>query len=63
MTSIQIPNSVTCIGSDVFSSDLTSITFQGTKAERKAISKSKTWMGSSYEVQINCTDGVLIEKY
>ena len=59
LTSITIPDSVTSIGSYAFGScnSLESITFQGTKAQWKAISKGGYWNTNTGNYTIHCTDG------
>ncbi len=59
LTSITIPDSVTSIGSYAFGScnSLESITFQGTKAQWKAINKYADWNTNTGNYTIHCTDG------
>ncbi|MBD5092220.1 MAG: leucine-rich repeat protein [Clostridiales bacterium] len=59
--SVTIPSSVTSIGSDIFIEcyTLTSITFQGTKAQWNAILKSEYWSDGTGDFVIHCTDGDL----
>lgn len=59
LTSITIPNSMTSIGNDAFysCSRLTSITFNGTKAQWNAISKGTNWNSYTGSYTIHCTDG------
>jgi hypothetical protein len=57
-TSIRIPSTITHIGIESFAySDLTTIEFDGTKAQWKAITKGENWdLWSSLEY-IKCSDG------
>ena len=59
VTSITIPASVTSIGEYAFSwcISLTSITFQGTKAQWNAISKGRDWNSITGRYTVHCTDG------
>ena len=59
LTSIKIPNSVTTIGDDAFlyCSRLTSINYNGTKAQWNAISKGSEWNWETGNYTIYCTDG------
>ena len=59
LTSIIIPDSVTNIRSRAFSycTGLTSITFNGTKAQWNTITKGSSWNFSTGNYTIHCTDG------
>ena len=58
LTSIVIPDSVTSIGkSSFYSCSLTSITFNGTKAQWDAISKGYKWDWYNESYTVHCTDG------
>ncbi len=59
LTSITIPDGVTSIGSGAFynCSSLTDITYEGTKAQWKAISKGSGWNSYTGNYTVHCTDG------
>ena len=59
LTQITIPNSVTSIGNYAFQdcSNLTSITFTGTKAQWNSISFGTNWNSDTGNYTIHCTDG------
>ena len=59
LASIVIPDSVTSIGYSAFdgSYHLTSITFEGTKAQWNAISKGNFWNRGTDNYTVHCTDG------
>ena len=59
LESVTIPNSVTFIGQKVFSycENLSSINFNGTKAEWNAIQKGKGWKSGAPATVVHCTDG------
>lgn len=59
ITSITISDSVTSIGDYAFyyCTELTSITFNGTKAQWKAIDKSNNWNFNTGNYIVHCTDG------
>ena len=59
LTSITIPDSVTSIGGYAFYNCrlLTDITYEGTKAQWKAISKGSIWNNYTGDYTIHCTDG------
>ena len=66
LTSITIPDSVTSIrsigsfiGAFFNCTSLTSINFQGTMAQWKAIDKDRNWNGKTGSYTITCTDGTL----
>ena len=61
LKSITIPDSVTSIEYGAFSdcSSLTSVKFNGTAAQWRAISKGSYWSDSTGDFTITCTDGVL----
>ena len=58
---ITIPTSVTYIGSRAFSSctSIRKITYNGTKAQWKAITKRMTWNEVTLDYTVYCTDGEL----
>jgi hypothetical protein len=55
---------VTSIGDYAFDrcSRLTSITFEGTKAEWNSIRKSSDWKTYTPTITVHCTDGAVIEE-
>ena len=57
--SVNIPKSVTEIGEMAFAhcTSLTSITFNGTKAQWKGIKLGKYWNTRCPEITVHCTDG------
>lgn len=61
LKSVIIPTSVTSIGSSAFSwcLSLTSIVYNGTKEQWKAITKGDNWDESTPDYIITCTDGTI----
>ena len=61
LSTVIIPDSVTSIGRFAFGncSALTTITFKGTKAQWKAISKESHWYTNTDNYTIQCSDGKL----
>ena len=59
LSSIEIPDSVTSIGDEVFynCSSLTNITFKGTVAEWYAIKKASSWNYTVPAMEVVCLDG------
>jgi len=59
LISLTIPDSVTTISDYAFSgcSNLTSITFNGTKEQWKAIEKGYDWNSETGEYTVHCSDG------
>ena len=59
LATITIPDSVTSIGYDAFyyCKSLTSITFNGTKAQWNAIPKGAEWNNGTPATVVHCTDG------
>lgn len=59
LESIQIPNSVTSIGDEVFfyCENLTDIIFNGTKIQWNAIKKGDNWDKGTGNYTVHCTDG------
>ena len=65
LTRISIPDTITSIGEYAFQScsSLTSITFNGTKAQWNAINKGKDWNNNVPATLVRCIDGKIeIEK-
>ncbi|MGI6594670.1 MAG: leucine-rich repeat domain-containing protein [Christensenellales bacterium] len=64
LTSISIPKSVASIGSYAFEgcSNLTKISYEGTKAEFKAIKRGYSWLEGANVDKIECKDGNIILK-
>ena len=61
LTSINIPNGVTSIGVKAFSTcySLTSITFEGTVAEWRAIELGGLWNSRVPATEVICSDGTV----
>ena len=59
LTSIIIPDSITSIGDRAFWAcrSLTDITYEGTKAQWKAMEKGYSWNYNTGNYTIHCTDG------
>ena len=60
---VSVPDSVTSIGGSAFYGCglLSSINFQGTKAEWGAITKGSYWDDKTGDYIVNCTDGSILE--
>jgi len=63
LASVTIPGSVTNLGDYAFNgcTELTSVTYHGTKAEWNAISKGYHWKNLTNGFTVTCTDGIVEE--